>query len=248
MLEAKIPVVETFGPTIQGEGSMAGTLTWFIRTGGCDYKCKYCDSMHAVEATEVNKGPWLTPTQLVNRLATEMYKYAAVKWVTLSGGNPCMWKELGGVLSHLRQVNGLSIALETQGTIVPPWLQHCDAITISPKTPGMGEKLDFAALDKFILAAKNETKCLALKVVIFRGADNSYRVDLNCAEQIRARYPDIPFYLSQGNTEINTAQPQVDLIGAFPALLGEVFTRRLLRDVKVLPQLHVWLWGNKRAV
>ena len=41
---AKIPVLEVFGPTIQGEGRVIGRKTMFVRTAGCDYRCSWCDS------------------------------------------------------------------------------------------------------------------------------------------------------------------------------------------------------------
>lgn len=40
----KIPVLEIFGPTIQGEGMVVGRKTMFVRTAGCDYRCAWCDS------------------------------------------------------------------------------------------------------------------------------------------------------------------------------------------------------------
>ena len=43
-------VVEIFGPTIQGEGALIGEPTVFVRTGGCDYRCSWCDSLHAVDS------------------------------------------------------------------------------------------------------------------------------------------------------------------------------------------------------
>ena len=43
-----ISVSEIFGPTIQGEGSLIGTQTIFVRTGGCDYRCSWCDTGYAV--------------------------------------------------------------------------------------------------------------------------------------------------------------------------------------------------------
>jgi hypothetical protein len=50
---ATYPVVEVFGPTIQGEGAMAGLPTYFVRLGGCDWRCAWCDSMHAVDPAQV---------------------------------------------------------------------------------------------------------------------------------------------------------------------------------------------------
>jgi len=43
-----IAVSEIFGPTVQGEGALIGTQTLFVRTGGCDYRCSWCDTGYAV--------------------------------------------------------------------------------------------------------------------------------------------------------------------------------------------------------
>ena len=40
----KLPVLEIFGPTFQGEGRAIGQKTMFVRTAGCDYHCDWCDS------------------------------------------------------------------------------------------------------------------------------------------------------------------------------------------------------------
>ncbi|MGB2992770.1 MAG: 7-carboxy-7-deazaguanine synthase QueE, partial [Paenisporosarcina sp.] len=47
----KIPVMEIFGPTIQGEGMVIGQKTMFVRTGGCDYSCSWCDSKFTWDGT-----------------------------------------------------------------------------------------------------------------------------------------------------------------------------------------------------
>ncbi|MXI72252.1 7-carboxy-7-deazaguanine synthase QueE, partial [Mycobacterium tuberculosis] len=39
----KLPVLEIFGPTFQGEGRAIGQKTMFVRTAGCDYHCDWCD-------------------------------------------------------------------------------------------------------------------------------------------------------------------------------------------------------------
>lgn len=43
-----IRVSEIFGPTIQGEGALIGEPTVFVRTGGCDYRCVWYNTMHTV--------------------------------------------------------------------------------------------------------------------------------------------------------------------------------------------------------
>ena len=45
----KLRISEIFGPTIQGEGALIGKPTVFVRAGGCDYRCSWCDTLYAVE-------------------------------------------------------------------------------------------------------------------------------------------------------------------------------------------------------
>ena len=47
---SQLRIAEIFGPTIQGEGALIGEPTVFVRTGGCDYRCTWCDSLHAVDS------------------------------------------------------------------------------------------------------------------------------------------------------------------------------------------------------
>ena len=42
-----IYLTEVFGPTLQGEGILAGTMTSFVRTAGCTVGCKTCDTVHS---------------------------------------------------------------------------------------------------------------------------------------------------------------------------------------------------------
>jgi len=50
-----IPVLEIFGPVIQGEGPLAGQVSHFVRLGLCDYRCSWCDSMFAVDPAQVKE-------------------------------------------------------------------------------------------------------------------------------------------------------------------------------------------------
>src|SRR3954470_4684991 len=85
---ATLPVVEIFGPTVQGEGPDAGIPAYFVRFGGCDFRCAWCDSMHAVEPAQVREeAEHLTPDEVVARV-TELAPGPNV--VVLSGGNPAL--------------------------------------------------------------------------------------------------------------------------------------------------------------
>ncbi|MNH42443.1 7-carboxy-7-deazaguanine synthase [compost metagenome] len=61
----------------------------------------------------------------------------------------------------------------------------------------------------------------------------------------------IPFYLQVGNDDLTTtdnSQLIMHLLDKYHALIDRVMKDEELRDVKVLPQLHALVWGNKRGV
>jgi 7-carboxy-7-deazaguanine synthase len=86
-------IAEIFGPTIQGEGVHAGYPCHFVRFGGCDYRCRWCDSPHAVLPELVAALPKMTAEQICNRVRSLP---GHPKWVVLSGGNPALF-DLSGV-------------------------------------------------------------------------------------------------------------------------------------------------------
>src|SRR3954469_6852093 len=92
------PVIEIFGPTIQGEGAEAGIATHFVRVGGCDYRCSWCDTMYAVDPATVRA----TARHLsAGDIADEIGALdGAPEWVTISGGNPAL-HHLGPLVDDL---------------------------------------------------------------------------------------------------------------------------------------------------
>ena len=78
------PVAEIFGPTVQGEGIDQGAVVTFVRFGGCDFKCSWCDTPHAVLPEHVRELERLDAITISERL-NMLDGYA--RWVVLSGGN-----------------------------------------------------------------------------------------------------------------------------------------------------------------
>src|SRR5690606_6584401 len=124
---------------VQGEGAAAGKPTIFIRTGGCDFRCSWCDTMFAVDANLHHK-EWrfMTEDEILAEVSAidQGHKFS----VTLSGGNPCM-QPLGMLCEKLRAA-GHEILIETQGTLAPDWLDKVDLITVSPKGPSSNMPFD----------------------------------------------------------------------------------------------------------
>ncbi|MDR6122875.1 7-carboxy-7-deazaguanine synthase [Bacillus sp. SLBN-46] len=241
---SKIPVMEIFGPTIQGEGMVIGQKTMFVRTAGCDYSCSWCDSSFTWDGT----GKDDTKMMLAEEIWEELRKLggAGFSHVTISGGNPALLKNLANLITLLKK-NDIKICLETQGSKWQDWFLEIDELTISPKPPSSTMVTDFTILDSIIkkLEEKDSSNRVSLKVVIFDERDYEY------AKGVYLRYPTIPFYLQVGNDDITTSDNQElisHLLSKYDWLINKVMEDQEFSNVRVLPQLHTYLWGNKRGV
>jgi 7-carboxy-7-deazaguanine synthase len=239
----RIPVLEIFGPTVQGEGRVIGRKTMFVRTAGCDYSCSWCDSAFTWDGSAKHDIEWLTASEITRRL--EDLGGDRCGHVTLSGGNPALIKELGGLIEALHQ-RQFEVALETQGSRWQDWFLQINQLTISPKPPSSGMGTDWNRLDDIVARLEQHAHPdVSLKIVIFDEADLDYAI------QVHQRYPGVPFYVQAGNDALT--EPDNDRLlrrqlQRYEWLITQVMDSDALLQVSVLPQLHTWLWGNKRGV
>jgi 7-carboxy-7-deazaguanine synthase len=258
--EKRLPVMELFGPTIQGEGVVAGQRTLFIRFGLCDYKCTMCDSMHAVDPKSVQANARRMTNEEIVLEAYDMCVKGNCAWVTLSGGNPAI-HDLEVIVRSLKK-RGIGVSTETQGTFCPHWIRYCDYITVSPKGPGMGEKFE---VDKFMKFHEelNGHPGYSIKVVVFDVRDLEFASMI--AEMCPATINRDRFYLSHGNPyppaisdeDKPTRTPANDgiensmwlqaSIDRFAKMADELRDYPSLRSVRFLPQIHHWIWGNAKG-
>ncbi|MGZ9719545.1 7-carboxy-7-deazaguanine synthase QueE [Rhizobium miluonense] len=242
MSEARIRVSEIFGPTIQGEGILIGLPTIFVRTGGCDYRCSWCDTLHAVDSDY--RDQWQPMS--VDEIWQEVTRLSGGKPLTisLSGGNPAI-QPLGPLIAR-GHTEGYRFALETQGSVAKEWFAELDVLVLSPKPPSSGMATSWADFDDCLRMAGGKPQ-IALKIVVFDDVDYAYARDASL------RYPHLPLYLQPGNH----TPPPADADDALVDIDGIVERMRWLVDkvgddkwfeARVLPQLHVLIWGNKRGV
>lgn len=115
-----LPLVEDFY-TIQGEGFHTGKPAYFIRLGGCDVGCKWCDA-------KFTWNPKLFPpkpiTQIIDRA-----KECSAKAVVITGGEPTLYPL--EIFTRRLKKDGFEIFLETSGT--NPIVGDFDWICLSPK-------------------------------------------------------------------------------------------------------------------
>lgn len=141
----RLPLMEEFY-TIQGEGFHTGKAAYFIRLGGCDVGCHWCDVKESWDAT-------LHPLTSTDQIVENAQKYPA-KTVVVTGGEPLIYN-LDYLTSQLQKV-GIKTFIETSGAY--PLSGHWDWICLSPKK--------FKRPRKDVLDAAGE-----LKVIVFNQSD-----------------------------------------------------------------------------
>lgn len=216
---------------------MIGRPTIFVRTGGCDYRCSWCDTMYAVLPEHRDTWKQMQPWEILE----EVSRLSGGKpiLVTLSGGNPAL-QPLQRVIKP-GQERGYTFALETQGSLARDWFTYLDYLTLSPKPPSSGMRTNWQKLEDCLTAAGEKTVTV-FKVVIFDDDDYLY------AREVWGRFPHVQMYLQVGNPAPLALEPDI------PGLLKrlEWISSRVTADgwheVAVLPQLHVLMWGNRRGV
>ncbi|MDH7784041.1 7-carboxy-7-deazaguanine synthase [Ochrobactrum sp. 19YEA23] len=239
---SEIRISEIFGPTIQGEGVLIGEPTVFVRTGGCDYRCSWCDSLHAVESRFRHEWKPMGVEAIWDEVTTLSGNRPLT--VSLSGGNPAI-QPLGPLITHGR-AEGYRFALETQGSIAKDWFSTLDTLVLSPKPPSSRMEFDPDALTACVGAAGPKPH-VVLKFVVFDETDYAF------AKHVSALHPHLPIYLQPGNhtpppPEADDASIDIDgIMRRMQWLVDTVIADRWF-EAHVLPQLHVLIWGNKRGV
>jgi 7-carboxy-7-deazaguanine synthase len=225
-----IPISEIFGPTLQGEGPLIGKPSVFVRVGGCDFRCNWCDTLYAVLPEYKQEWEKLNEEEILSKVLSLTNNNPIL--VTLTGGNPALY-DLSGLLKkgHERR---LTFALETQGSVAKPWFADLDHLVVSPKGPSSGMETDWEIVGECLQYPVPS----ALKFVVFDDEDYLF------ARRGAALFSKIPLYLQLGTSPDNSESTFGDQADW---LLKKVVTDNW-QNVTILPQMHVMLWGKKRGV
>jgi len=140
----KLPVMEKFY-TIQGEGYYSGQPFYFIRLGGCDVGCHWCD---VKESWDHNQHQFIEVDDLIKDVKEHTSN------VVITGGEPLMW-DLSELTKRFKE-NNLKLHLETSGAyeLSGNW----DWVCLSPKKKMLPKKEFYSMADE-------------LKVVIYNNDD-----------------------------------------------------------------------------
>jgi 7-carboxy-7-deazaguanine synthase len=148
-----LPLMEDFY-TIQGEGFHQGRAAYFIRLGGCDVGCVWCD---VKESWDASAHPLVSVEEMTRRA-----KASGTELVVITGGEPAMY-DLTALTASLKDA-GLETNIETSGAY--PLTGTWDWVCLSPKK--------FKMPDASVYAKAHE-----LKVVVYHKSDLTWAEELS---------------------------------------------------------------------
>jgi len=215
--------------SIQGEGSLVGVPSVFIRASGCNLRCAWCDTPYTSWRPE---GADLTLGQILDEV-----KAHPARHVVVTGGEPMIAPEIVPLTERLREL-GLHITIETAGTVFQP--VACDLMSISPKLANSTPHDRWAArhnrlrIQPEVLLELMARYPYQLKFVIEKPGDvDEVRALIEALEADRNRVILMP----EGTDR--------DRLRERAVWLAEICKQEGFR---FSPRLHVDLWGHRRGV
>ncbi|ELY52141.1 7-carboxy-7-deazaguanine synthase QueE [Natronococcus jeotgali] len=234
-----LPINELFY-SLQGEGTLAGVPSVFVRTSGCNLRCWFCDSYHTSwEPTHARMS--------LEEILAEVDSHAEADHVVLTGGEPLLHEGSVDLLEAL-EARGYHTTVETNGTIHRE--APIDLASISPKlessTPtserdpnGEGEwaeRHENDRIDLEALSALVEEYDFQLKFVVTDEGDmpeiRELLADLRDAASVPIRDEDV-LLMPEGATRERLAETR-----------GRVAELAMDHGFRYTPRLHVDLWND----
>lgn len=220
--------------SLQGEGLLLGVPSVFVRTSGCNLRCRWCDTPYASWNPE---GKNLSLDEIIRRVAAYDCRH-----VVLTGGEPMIAKEFPELTQRLREKN-YHITIETAGTIMPGNI-ICDLASISPKlsnsTPdetvagAWKDRHEARRYQPDVIRAWLQKFPYQLKLVITSDHDLA---EIEFLLQELAPVANDRVLLMPEGTDVETLRQRSSMISKLCLQYGFRFT----------PRLHVELYGNKRG-
>lgn len=210
--------------SLQGEGSLLGVPSVFIRTTGCNLRCRWCDTPYTSWNPE---GVDMT----LDAILEQACAYGA-SYVVVTGGEPMIAPGIAELTRRLKQA-GFHITIETAGTVYAE--VACDLMSISPKLANSTPEGPFRA--------QHERLRVNLEVL---GKLMLYPHQLKFVVAAPEDLEEIRRYPGEKKDVILMAE------GTKPEVLREraVWLAEICKTegYRYSPRLHVDLWGNRRGV
>jgi 7-carboxy-7-deazaguanine synthase len=220
--------------SIQGEGTLVGVPSVFIRTSGCNLRCTWCDTPYTSWQPEGRDQP-------VEQIAQVARSFPGAAHAVVTGGEPMIAPGIVPLTELLRQ-SGLHITIETAGTVYLP--VACDLMSISPK------------LSNSTPHERDEGR--------WARQHDRLRYQPDVLQRLMREYPYQLKFVVQDERDMREVEEMVGALSAVRqqvVLMPEGTSRELIRErglwlaevckitgFRYSPRLHVDLWGDKRGV
>jgi len=252
--ESTANLVEIFS-SVQGEGPYVGYRTLFVRFGGCDLRCAWCDSPHtwkpaaecrielAAGSQRFRNVP--NPVSLdISLAAADALDLSAHRFASLTGGEPLLQPDAVQALAHGLRSRGVRIHLETHGLACDALervLPEIDVVSMDWKLSSdvrregrstRDEEEPFHAEHERFLRLARAGSEVVVKLVM-TGSTRDGELD-EMAQRVAAVDSAVTVILQP----VTPAGSVRDTPGAARLLDGLVRLSRQLEDVRLIPQTH----------
>jgi 7-carboxy-7-deazaguanine synthase len=231
--------------TIQGEGPLVGKNTTFMRLGGCNLTCSWCDTPYTWDWKGKNGTPYAIRDEVVTlplvQVMRELVKFGC-KNLVITGGEPLIqWERLDQLFTLFYGTYGVEniffdiIQFETNGTVMPNWSNQarwaCSTefrYVVSPKLLNSGNPSSTRYLNQFSESGHAWFKFVCNDITDFSEV---------MAIQSSADIPNNLIYIMAQGTDPTVIHEKER------AMVDEV----IQRGWNLTPRFHQDLWGNTRA-
>jgi len=215
--------------SLQGEGSLVGVPSVFVRTSGCNLRCSWCDTPYTSWQPEGEE-------RSIDAILTEVASYPA-RHAVVTGGEPMIAPGIVELTERLR-ARGLHITIETAGTVFAPVV--CDLMSISPKLANSTPEGSWSAQHERLRFQPDILRRLMLEY--------DYQLKFVVAQpEDLAEIQQMLDKLSGDRGKVILMPEGVDaaVLRERGLWLAEIAKREGFR---YSPRLHVDLWGNRRGI
>lgn len=232
--ETSLTVSEVFGPTFQGEGPGLGKRAAFIRLGGCNLHCAWCDTPYTWDASRFTLRDELHRQTVASIL--EQVDAMTPHTVVITGGEPLLQQAQPAFLHLLEGLVTYRVEIETNGTQVPTEAWAVDCFNVSPKLAHGGDPTHLrivpAALQRLAELSHDRDRAV-LKVVCQTPEDVAETRHLADAYG----WPLHNVYVMAEGTTVNDI------------LTGQrrIVDAALEHGVGMTTRLHTMIWGQERG-
>lgn len=215
--------------SLQGEGGLVGMPSIFVRTSGCNLRCRWCDTPYTSWSPE---GEEMSIEAIMAKVRAVPASFAVV-----TGGEPMIAPGISELTARLKRA-GMHVTIETAGTV---WNEvSCDLLSISPKLSNSTPEGTFAA--------QHERLRIQPEVMSRLIAAHDYQMKFVIAEpgdlvEIKALVKS----LGVPRKNVILMPEGVDL-AVLRERTGWVAEMCKVEGYRFTPRLHVELYGNKRGV